>query len=234
MSDLNTTVLKATLGAGYVDDRYTLPKGGSPGDIPVKTEKGVEWQKPEPATSTPDWNQNDPAASDYIKNRPGGYTVEYPELTIEWDGVVGDRVSVDAGDGALVKVSDAIPTAEQMGGAIATVVDDSVDVAGIVTADDLYYVTDGMMIDHRSRFAIIEKDGTTINDITFPESGVYSISAPADNLYMSSLRIPAKRTLVPIPGELTSIVGGYDVSASQTELFSGTIKAESFVLMGGE
>ena len=233
MSDLNTTVLKATLGAGYVDDRYTLPKGGSPGDIPVKTEKGVEWQKPEPATSTPDWNQNNPAASDYIKNRPGGYTVESPELTIEWDGVVGDRVSVGASEAAYIKVSDAIPTAEQLVGAVVTGVEDGDEQALIVSADVLYYAADFAMA-FGEFVIIIEKDGVTLNDLIFPESGVYFISVPANNFYMSSLRIPAKRTLVPIPGELTSIVGGYDVPASQTELFSGTIKAESFVLMGGE
>ena len=67
---MNNVVLKGKLGAGFNDDRYTLPKDGNPGDILVKTETGSEWQKQEPATSTPDWNQNDPTASDYIKNRP--------------------------------------------------------------------------------------------------------------------------------------------------------------------
>lgn len=67
---MNNVVLKGKLGAGFNDDRYTLPKDGNPGDILVKTETGSEWQKQEPATSTPDWDQNDPTASDYIKNRP--------------------------------------------------------------------------------------------------------------------------------------------------------------------
>lgn len=67
---MNSVVLKGKLGAGFNDDRYTLPKDGNPGDILVKTETGSEWQKQEPATSTPDWNQNDSTASDYIKNRP--------------------------------------------------------------------------------------------------------------------------------------------------------------------
>ena len=70
---MNNVVLKGKLGAGFNDDRYTLPKDGNPGDILVKTDTGSEWQKQEPATSTPDWNQNDPTASDYIKNRPGGF-----------------------------------------------------------------------------------------------------------------------------------------------------------------
>lgn len=67
---MNNVVLKGKLGAGFNDDRYTLPKDGNPGDILVRTETGSAWQKQEPATSTPDWNQNDPTARDYIKNRP--------------------------------------------------------------------------------------------------------------------------------------------------------------------
>lgn len=117
MSDnLNTIGIRGKIAARTPDYRYTLPEGGNPGDIPVKTETGVEWQKPEPATTTPDWSQNDEAASDYIKNRPGGYTVNYPALNIEWDGVIGDRVVVDAGEMKFVKVSDEIPKAEQLVG----------------------------------------------------------------------------------------------------------------------
>ena len=118
---MNNVVLKGKLGAGFNDDRYTLPKDGNPGDILVKTETGSEWQKQEPATSTPDYNQNDPTARDYIKNRPGGYTVNYPALDIEWDGVIGDRVSVDAAGMKFVKVSDEIPKIEQLWGATLTV-----------------------------------------------------------------------------------------------------------------
>ena len=84
----------------------------------------------------PDWNQNDEAASDYIKNRPGGYTVNYPALNIEWDGVIGDRVSVDVGEGKFVKVSDEIPKAEQLvGGASIIKQDDMSDTISIT--DDL-------------------------------------------------------------------------------------------------
>ena len=63
-----------------------------------------------------DWYQNDSTASDYIKNRPGGYTVNYPALNIEWDGVIGDRVSVDVTGMKFVKVSDEIPKAKQLVG----------------------------------------------------------------------------------------------------------------------
>ena len=42
---MNNVVLKGKLGAGFNDDRYTLPKDGNPGDILVKTETGSAWQK---------------------------------------------------------------------------------------------------------------------------------------------------------------------------------------------
>ena len=48
---MNSVVLKGKLGAGFNDDRYTLPTDGNPGDILVKTESGSAWKKQEPATS---------------------------------------------------------------------------------------------------------------------------------------------------------------------------------------
>ena len=41
---MNNVVLKGKLGAGFIDDRYTLPKDGNPGDILVKTETGNAWE----------------------------------------------------------------------------------------------------------------------------------------------------------------------------------------------
>ena len=41
---MNNVVLKGKLGAGFNDDRYTLPKDGNPGDILVKTETGSSWE----------------------------------------------------------------------------------------------------------------------------------------------------------------------------------------------
>lgn len=86
----------------------------------------------------PDWSQNDEAASDYIKNRPGGYTVNYPALNIEWDGVIGDRIAVDIDNMKAVKVSDEIPKAEQLvGGTISYKLGDMSDAISIT--DDLIH-----------------------------------------------------------------------------------------------
>ena len=134
---MNNVVLKGKLGAGFNDDRYTLPTDGNPGDILVKTETGSEWQKQEPATSTPDYNQNNPTASDYIKNRPGGYTVNYPALNIEWDGAIGDKVTVDTDGAKFVKVSDEIPKVERLVGGTMGVKQNNAPNAFIIITDDM-------------------------------------------------------------------------------------------------
>ena len=145
MSDnLNTIGIRGKIAARTPDYRYTLPEGGNPGDIPVKTETGVEWQQPEPATTTPDWSQNDEAASDYIKNRPGGYTVNYPALNIEWDGVIGDRVVVDVDEMKFVKVSDEIPKVEQLVGGIVSVKQGDMSDAMSITDDLISNHGDGI------------------------------------------------------------------------------------------
>lgn len=233
---MNNVVLKGKLGAGFNDDRYTLPKDGNPGDILVKTETGSAWEKQEPATSTPDWNQNDPTASDYIKNRPGGYTVTYPALNIEWDGVIGDKVVVDTSDIAmLVKVSDEIPKAEQLlGGTVSINQGDKSETINII--DD--YVQDfGNGIYGSNDFLVANKAPANYVDsntgdvlAVFPETGVYFLyfSQGETVEYVHSLSIPAKSEIVPIQGEITNIVGGYVRAERNDPLIDDVVPASSF------
>ena len=236
---MNNVVLKSKLGAGFNDDRYTLPKDGNPGDILVKTETGSEWQKQEPATSTPDWHQNEPTASDYIKNRPGGYTVNYPAFNIEWDGVIGDRVSVDAFGIKFVKVSDEILKVEQLSGMTLTYkIGDKSDTITINDKQIEYY---GDSIYGTELFLVVDKAPTNVVHpstgsvlAVFPETGVYFtwLSEGGNIGYASSLFMPAKSEIVPIPGELTNIVGGY-VRADRNDphpLIDAVVPASSFEL----
>ncbi len=61
----------------------------------------------------PDWNQNDPNAKDYIKNRPGGYVIP-PSVEITWDGDTTGKETIDI-DGVitLVKIADEAPPIEK-------------------------------------------------------------------------------------------------------------------------
>lgn len=61
----------------------------------------------------PDWNQNDPNAKDYIKNRPGGYAVA-PSFEITWDGDTTGKETMNVGNGfKLVKIADEAPSIEK-------------------------------------------------------------------------------------------------------------------------
>ena len=241
MSDnLNTIGIRGKIAARTPDYRYTLPEGGNPGDIPVKTETGVEWQQPEPATTTPDWSQNDEAASDYIKNRPGGYTVNYPALNIEWDGVIGDRVVVDIGEMKFVKVSDEIPKVEQLvGGTMILKEGDTSNAFSIANdyiinyGNGIYGILDGTIVVNKAPANLV-RPSTGAVLVVFPETGVYFASMSADT-YVSSLTLPAKSVIVPIPGELTNIVGGYVRAEKKEPLIDAVIPAGSFELFtGGE
>ena len=62
-----------------------------------------------------------------------------------------------------------------------------------------------------------------------PETGVY-FSHYTDSDYVSSLSIPAKSEIVPIPGELTNIIGGYYRTEKVEPLIDAIIPSGSFEL----
>ena len=207
--------------------------------VEVQPTYKVEIVNPEPAMSTPDWNQNDPTASDYIKNRPGGYTVNYPALDIEWDGVIGDRVSVDANGMKFVKVSDEIPKEERLVGGILTL--KKGDQSHTDTIPDGYVKDYGNGIYGSGEFFVVNKAPAnfvipSMGDlaVVFPETGVYFLyfSQGEATVYVSSLSLPAKSEIVPIPGELTNIVGGYVRTERTDPLIDAVVPASSFELYG--
>lgn len=98
----------------------------------------------------PDWNQNDPTAREYVKNRPGGYTVNYPALNIEWDGVIGDKVTVDFESDKFVKVSDEIPKIERLVGGTIVGKDNNESVTSSITDNMLHKFGDSIYGSMRS------------------------------------------------------------------------------------
>ena len=187
----------------------------------------------------PDWTQNEQTARDYVKNRPGGYTVNYPALNIEWDGVIGDRVSVDVGRIKLVKVSDETLKAEQLVGGALSIKQGEMSDAISITYETIDNLGNGNYI-FRGGGASVNKAPANLPDpqtgavmAVFPETGVYFMYR-SDSEYASSLTLPAKSVIVPIPGELTNIVGGYVREEEGKEpLVDAVVLAESFKLYEG-
>lgn len=66
----------------------------------------------------------------------------------------------------------------------------------------------------------------------FPETGVYFVYG-SDSVYAFSLSLPAKSVIVPIPGELTNIVGGYVRAERKEPLVDAVVPAGSFELYTG-
>ena len=66
----------------------------------------------------------------------------------------------------------------------------------------------------------------------FPETGIYFVYASQGETtaYVSSLSLPAKSVIVPIPGELTNIVGGYVRAERNEPLIDAIVPASSFEL----
>ena len=66
----------------------------------------------------------------------------------------------------------------------------------------------------------------------FPETGVYFLYGINGSIivHVSSLSIPAKSVIVPIPGELTNIVGGYVGVEKKEPLIDTVVPASSFEL----
>ena len=184
-----------------------------------------------------DWNQNDSTASDYIKNRPGGYTVNYPALNIEWDGVIGDRVSVDIAGMKAVKVSDEIPKVEQLLGARVTVKTGdkshttTIDNMEINDYNDSTYGTESLLVVNEAPSNIVDPSTGSVAAV-LPETGVYFIYYTNESgiVHISSLSLPAKSEIVPIPGELTNIVGGYVGKEKNEPLIDAVVPASSFEL----
>ena len=67
----------------------------------------------------------------------------------------------------------------------------------------------------------------------FPETGVYFMYV-SNSAYISSLTLPAKSAIVPIPGELTNIVGGYVRAERKDPLIDAVVPAGSFELYDGK
>ena len=185
--------------------------------------------------ATPDYYQNDATKPDYIKNRPGGYYQTVPGVDITWDGIIGDRPKAQLDEGMyLVKVSDEILTADRVIGSTVVSVQGAESQSRILSEDRIMS-GDGFIA---AESAIISCSKTTVEisgmPLTLPETGTYFAYTEeyGETAYISSLTKPGTQELVPIPGELTNIKGGYDLPDKTEELYNGTITADSWAKQG--
>lgn len=162
-----------------------VPSGGMAGQVLSKTEDGTAWTDPPSGGVQPDWNQNDPTAADYIKNR-----THYDEQTvIEWDG---DTTGLVGANGVLYKVSDVIPAKSDVLGGTITLSNGS----AITITPDMTGMTDGDSFTI-AEFALIIASAGVFSDkgFSFTETGIYFMSG--SNVHTSKLVYGSTKTIDP-------------------------------------
>ena len=162
-----------------------VPSGGTAGQVLSKTEDGTAWTDPPSGGVQPDWNQNDPTAADYIKNR-----THYDEQTvIEWDG---DTTGLVGANGVLYKVSDVIPAKSDVLGGTITLSNGS----AITITPDMTGMTDGDSFTI-AEFALIIASAGVFSDkgFSFTETGIYFMSG--SNVHTSKLVYGSTKTIDP-------------------------------------
>lgn len=117
---------------------------------------GVSLEEKKRWSAQADWNQNDPQAEDYIKNRPGGYDVP-PTVDISWDGDMTGKEKIQISEGLYyVKIANEAPPFDSFKGNKAIVesetlyddgtseIDSSEMTVKLVVPGDYYFVGQAM------------------------------------------------------------------------------------------
>lgn len=176
------------------------------------------------ATTTPDWNQNEETASDYIKNRPGGYYRQVPGYDFEWDGDTTGRTTLSIGNFKLCKISDEILNVEDLVGA------NYVNKQGgkkELTSANLHEQNGIIIGGNELNIVVNTTPNNSLSGLTFQETGLY-FKYTNNTDYTASLTKSSSTRLIPIKGELTNIKGGYDIEGGSSTLLDKTISHDEF------
>lgn len=137
----------------------------------IKTEQGYKTK--EELAIQPDWNQNDPNAPDYVKNRP--FYDNRDKIEYTFDGNLEGKETFNAGPVVFVKVSSSTPDIPSIQEIEATFVpvgeDGEVFEEETISISDFGQVAEDIFSTQDMAFAIVLKD-TIFKGITITK-GVY-------------------------------------------------------------
>lgn len=130
----------------------------------------------------PDWNQNDPAQPDYVKNRT--HWVEGSGATIEWDGSTEGRDSFTVEETATTyyKVSDITPSKNELLNGTMTILVNGNSSEIALAEEGLFAEGDNCLVVADFVFVVTEEDF----NLTLGEN-VVSFSAPSTGMYYGLL-----------------------------------------------
>lgn len=143
-----------------------------------------------------DWNQNDPNAPEYVKNRTHYYIPE--QVLITWDGDTNNRsvFSLDAfgfADAVLCKVSDNIYTEDEL---YKMCTRDIANDNSILSKADIMSLPGAVFYGEYGGIAILYSAQEFCNAFSIPEGwledGTYFLAYPNDGYYFCELYIPSQ------------------------------------------
>lgn len=134
-----------------------------------------------------DWNQNDSTASDYIKNRPGGYIV--PDgLVLNYDGIIDGRETLDYDGLTFYKISSEKVFIEQLK-------DATLEYGDVTTT--LYTSPDGMAVSNHKEHAFLLTDSGIY--LAFINGAVSTTPLTLTQTYHGYAQIPSSMMADGIP-----------------------------------
>ena len=215
--------------SGYLTEHQSLTDYAKKTEIPTKTSQltndsgyltehqSLEAYAKKTDITQPDWNQNDQTASDYIKNRIGGYETIIDPITISWDGnTEGKTVVADQ----LYLVSNETPTINQLiGGIIKYVIVKN----GETTSENLT-ITEDVIGSHANgnitigEFCAIIHSPGTVGNATFKKSGIYftGMFSETKTVYVNELTTVGGIAIVKIPEKYLDAATKDEVTTAQT------------------
>lgn len=152
-----------------------------------------------------DWNQNDETASDYIKNRPGGYSKQV-SINIDTDITAGMEGVIVDGKSCIYRLPiDNIN--DLLGAKIGKTQNDAVTVDHIIFYEERDNIKEFVGFSDSEAFVIfyiIKEDNTALdnNNTIFADKGIYIfVNAVGDHIYINNngtIRYPIDANLLPI------------------------------------
>lgn len=142
----------------------------------------------------------------WTKGQSYGYDVEYPAVSISWDGTIGDRETVNPGDAIFVRVSDLTPTLfELCNSTVSAVLSGAENEYGPFKAADLGQGDGFTMI---GEFLIVVYRPITKFNVYWEHPGVYMAYVDSET-YCRSLTHPDIVEAVQIPTKYVDLSNVY-------------------------
>lgn len=159
------------------------PDNANEGDIWISVNENSSDDEIETVVVTGDWNENNPEALTYIKNRTHWEELDGEEIV--WDGnITGATVVMMADNSNMVKISDATPTKARFAAGAGRYTQANgghmdIDAANIVEVSNGYY--------YDNKIIVVRAIPCVINDVSFTETGIY-VSYTNETTYVKKVR----------------------------------------------